>query len=120
MKIIRLCYFEWHGQWCIATLKQDKTLPKSEVKYHIQAVNYSETNDEFRGCIISKTIGDSFENLGSPTGSLPWREIDLHHIWTPMTTRKTAKLIKREQWTKSVEKVLDSVYHDSMKQAVLF
>ena len=120
MKITRLCYFEWQGQSCVATLKQDKTLPESKVNYYIQAVDYSETGDEFRGCIISQTIGNSFENLGNPTGSLSCREIDLHHIWTPMTTRKTAKLIKREQWKKCVKKILDSVYHDSMKQAVLF
>ena len=120
MKIIRICHFRWRGNDCVATLKQTKSIPMSDIEYCIQAVSYGMTGMEFRGCICTD---NPTVNLGFVTGELHKTKTNLTHIWVPINHVKkyfAHKKIKREEWVALMTEILESEYMGEVQQQALF
>ena len=133
MKTIRLVYFKWNGMDLVATMKQVKSYPYSDVLVDIQAVSWGMTGIEFRGCICHEDIpstvishdetykpfgGSVWEYKVSPKQTCLYFRDAIPHKYPDIWSRH--KQAMRDEWAKIATDILNKIVYDNRQQHTLF
>ena len=117
----------------VATMRQIKSYPYSDILVDIQAVSWGATGVEFRGCICHEDIPstvisdiDGYEPFGgsvweykvSPKQtSLYFRSAIPHRYQEVWNAHKQAM---RDEWAKIAADILNKIVYDNRQQHTLF
>jgi len=133
MNTIRLVYFKWKELDLVATMRQSKSIPASDILIDIQAVSWGETGLEFRGCICHEDIPSrviSHDDTYKPFGGCVWeykvspKETTLEfryaipHKYPDIWSRHKQSM--RDEWVKTAKSILDQIVHENQQQHTLF
>jgi len=133
MNTIRIVYFKWKGLDLVATMRQAKSIPASDIFIDIQAVSWGETGLEFRGCICHEDIPSTIisnDNDYKPFGGCVWEykvspkqttlsfRYAIPHKYEDIWSRHKQSM--RDEWVAVASTVLNDIVYNNREQHTLF